>query len=1091
MKLKPMKPLILSLACIIASFCVSAQPQEICNNGIDDDFDGFIDCYDGSCSNSSFCDGLFLGNDAACQVPPAQFPLFTMTVDFTSPNETTNHLSRMAIGDLDRDGLPEIVTMNRYTRKVFVLNGNDGSIKYEATVDFEPYWEIAIANIDNDNCGEIFFIGYKDYPGNSNDGVYLFAYDCSLNFLWQTQQRLRGDPINYGIADFDGDGLSEIYAKDEIYDAKTGTRIVKSTASSYNRINGGPVAIDILGDNKLELVIGLNIYQVNLGARTTDAGSLTLLQGRNDYFIRDVYNATSVADYNLDGFLDVLASGSTEDHDENTTVFFWDVQNNALKTYSDPQPALGNDYKDGWKNGTGRLNIADLDGINGMNASFVSGRFLYALDENFNLLWRANINEETSGYTGCTLFDFNGDGKAEIVYRDEQYVYIINGTNGTNYQNPQRCISRTNREYPIVADVDADGSTEICVTCGFDDVQSWNNFNNLGYSQYSHVRVFKSASEPWVPARRVWNQHGYFVVNVNDDLTIPRTLQPHHLVWSTGSCTQGPNRPLNKFLNQAPFLNSEGCPTYAAPNLTFSSTDPVVDPPTCPDVDFTVSLEITNTGDVSLTGSFPISFYTSNPTKPGATKLNTINVPVNDFKPNNTLTLNNIVINGVGSDSLFIVLNDAGTSIPTPISLPNANFVECSYSDNIIGVKVNPKPTTITALEVNPHNQCSGNSGTARAFVPVPAGSENTTDYNFYWSNGSVAKPIASTDFTGPVYSNIPDGPYTVYARHKTANCNSDTAQVNVGLVSSISDVSINIISDQTVCNPPNGQLQASVAGGNAGYTFEWYDGNLNSLFISGPTAQNLTAGNYIVIATKNGCQDVSDPITLMGPILPDAAAQTLQNIVDCNNPNSGSVQADAVVSGVVQNPTGFTFEWYFYDSITNTRGSILPAANGSGPVRTGLAEGSYQVVITENSTQCTSTQTPIAQVTISTNIPTVQITEVAPQTSCDPNNPNGILTATASDTGLTSPDDFSFEWFKGDNTLPANLVATVSGVKGETVNQVSGGGIFYTVKITTAFNCLATAKYIISENVVTHRFNINTTLAKLGMRYFEGHQSL
>ena len=88
---------------IFTFFCwlgaTTAFGQEVCNNGIDDDADGFIDCFDSDCANNSFCDGTFLGNDVSCQAQPSQFPTFSMRREWFSDNKTAVHFGRMAIGD--------------------------------------------------------------------------------------------------------------------------------------------------------------------------------------------------------------------------------------------------------------------------------------------------------------------------------------------------------------------------------------------------------------------------------------------------------------------------------------------------------------------------------------------------------------------------------------------------------------------------------------------------------------------------------------------------------------------------------------------------------------------------------------------------------------------------------------------------------------------------------------------------------------------------------------------------------------------------------------------------------------------------------
>src|SRR6187551_828423 len=57
---------------------------EICDNGRDDDNDGFVDCYDKECSLSPSCDNFFLGKDVLCNVKPDSFPPFSMKLKFKS-----------------------------------------------------------------------------------------------------------------------------------------------------------------------------------------------------------------------------------------------------------------------------------------------------------------------------------------------------------------------------------------------------------------------------------------------------------------------------------------------------------------------------------------------------------------------------------------------------------------------------------------------------------------------------------------------------------------------------------------------------------------------------------------------------------------------------------------------------------------------------------------------------------------------------------------------------------------------------------------------------------------------------------------------
>src|SRR6202008_2734961 len=76
--------------------------------------------------------------------------------------------------------------------------------------------------------------------------------------------------------------------------------------------------------------------------------------------------------------------------------------------------------------------------------------------------WAPPSQDCSSGATGSTIFDFEGDGKAEAVYADECFLRVYEGGTGEVLFSAFRK-SCTWVENPIIADTDKDTRTEIVV----------------------------------------------------------------------------------------------------------------------------------------------------------------------------------------------------------------------------------------------------------------------------------------------------------------------------------------------------------------------------------------------------------------------------------------------------------------------------------------------------------------------------------------------------------------------------------------------------------------------------------------------------
>ena len=152
-----------------------ASAQEICDNGIDDDGDGLIDCYDGECSNDGACDDFYFGNAVVC-ADEIDVTTFAIRQQWGSEDQSANSHATPMVGDLDGNGIPEVVATNKQNKSVFILNGATGATMGSAFMSFQPENAPVLGDVDGDEFGEILV--------SQDQGDDMIMYNHDLTILW-------------------------------------------------------------------------------------------------------------------------------------------------------------------------------------------------------------------------------------------------------------------------------------------------------------------------------------------------------------------------------------------------------------------------------------------------------------------------------------------------------------------------------------------------------------------------------------------------------------------------------------------------------------------------------------------------------------------------------------------------------------------------------------------------------------------------------------------------------------------------------------------------------------------------------------------
>jgi len=1067
-----------------------------CIDGTDNDGDGKTDLDDSDCAD--YFGLTFVGEGSDCSIDPPPGTMFfdISEAEAVSGQNTVDTQSKMAIGDVDGDGIPDIMTTTKWNtalRLIHTVNSPEysltpGDVKALFNIDnystpqiannssLFPELEIMIADIDHDGFGEIFAtISERTANGKTVRGYFLVGLDYvpgtdpsdgDFALMWNDIVKVGDEnfrPGIMGIADFDGDGKGELYLKDRIYAAETGELIATGNGGDWlTTVNSAPVAVNILGDNTMELISGNIIYDVNpalLASRTMQ--TLTVAKDMNALPIPDKYfpktftdlfeygsanfSSTSVADVDKDGSLDVFMSGAKNGNSGQTSVFYWNVAKATVGIFEASHPDVFVEKNDtlavattvsfpkGWIWGTGRVNLGDLDGDGMLEASFIAGNQLWALeaeaDGTLSEKWRRTINDSRSGIIANTVYDFDNDAQPELIYRDSQVIAIIDGTTGSITKWSSSCQSHTLTEGPIIADVNGDGATDICVPCfrGSGGGGGGGNFKVDDQSQekLGEIRLYNSTpASAWLPTRQVWNQPGYFVVNINDDLTLPFPQLDQTLNFGDADCGNGlpgPQWPFNVFLNQVPSISATGCPIYPAPDIAFAGIDPrdpaydptlvpgdpgyipptiEVFPPICGDLEITVNFNITNDGSRIITDDIPVSFWDVDPTvnPQPANRLHTVVLPVTNFQIGEIVNFSGITFNSTGKAfTLYIVLNDDTYADPVaPIVLEATS--ECKVDNNIYEFPIEPRPFEVR-VDTKDNNKCNDTFPDdgwldARVFEstlslpPIGPWTTSGSDNPDWEDNGDWSGPAPDFDTNQSLIltrsSTISD-PIVIN--------DGDTLVIESGATLTTSEVitvkegGTLIIKGKLVGTDPGKEFKVEKAALYiaTGASMDWA-----GYWTSDDLPATLAIGGSVTIGG-----DMSVKVTISGPgSISVGGLLNVDNAGDifgCTDKGDACCQAPGCTmegGSETTNYGNYGFQWYTGRDTSNP----IPAPEGTKklldklPGLLGVPEGEYTVVVTNLEKGCTSL--PLDTMIIRTQFPPVITVNVLDhQTICSPEN--------------------------------------------------------------------------------------------------------
>lgn len=327
--------------------------------------------------------------------------------------------------------------------------------------------------------------------------------------------------------------------------------------------------------------------------------------------------------------------------------------------------------------------------------------------------------------------------------------------------------------------------------------------------------------------------------------------------------------------------------------------------------------------------------------------------PLNISQPTQTvLNFNSVVpVDCYGNTNGQVIVSATGGTVPYSFSIDGNNFIP---NGNFTGLAANLYYVSLkdangcTVIEDTTVTQPATPIAMTIGYTNVACFGQNTGDITVT-ASGSVGGYQYSinngTNFTAtPLFNGLNSGFYTVVT--EDANGCSTSQGITITQPATAVSAAVTDLQDINCFGDASGSISLLANGGTGNIEFS-FDGGSN--YSTNGSANNLTAGNYSVVAKDaNGCT-ATLPITLSQP----AAALTIDSVdatsVTCFGSSTGSMDIMAA---------GGTAPYSYH---VNT-------AIGTNSLFTGLAAGNYTVEVMDSlncSTSTTVALTSPAQLTL------------------------------------------------------------------------------------------------------------------------------